>query len=290
MFRSILALVFFCYGSLAWSACLNTGVQLQVLGSGGPGNAAGRASSAYLLWIDGQAPIMIDAGSGSKDQFHQSGATLENIEILGLSHLHPDHSSGLPGILWPAGGSFNIAGPDANGVFPGIEEFLERLFGDDGAFAVLNGRVEFDVISLNSKSNSTQEVWSAGDIKTTARGVPHGDVPTLAYRVEIGDVSIAFTSDQNGSDPSFIDFIRDVDVLVIHLAVGEDVSGGLSLLHAKPSVWGQMAASANVGHLVASHISAASPQLLTDRLSIVRDNYDGQITAAEDLTCVNLLP
>ena len=40
-----------------------TGLQLLVLGSGGPG-AEGRASSSYLLSIDGTARILVDAGPG----------------------------------------------------------------------------------------------------------------------------------------------------------------------------------------------------------------------------------
>ena len=79
-----------------WSACLDSGMQLQILGSGGPGASGGRASAAYLLWIDGVGRIMVDAGSGTKDQFYRSGANLDDIELVALSHLHSDHSVELP--------------------------------------------------------------------------------------------------------------------------------------------------------------------------------------------------
>ena len=86
-----------------WAACLDSGMQVQILGSGGPGSSGGRASSAYIVWIDGVGRILIDAGSGTKDQFYAADASLEDIELIALSHFHPDHSAELPAILWPSG-------------------------------------------------------------------------------------------------------------------------------------------------------------------------------------------
>ena len=45
----------------AWAACGETGVALQVLGSGGP-FGVGRASAGYIVWVDGASRFMIDAG------------------------------------------------------------------------------------------------------------------------------------------------------------------------------------------------------------------------------------
>ena len=40
------------------------GVILQILGSGGPIADDGRASSGYLVWVDGESRVLIDAGGG----------------------------------------------------------------------------------------------------------------------------------------------------------------------------------------------------------------------------------
>ena len=272
----------------AYSACLQTGVQLQVLGSGGPGHASGRASSAYVVWINGESRILVDAGSGTKNLFHLSGATVEQIDLIALTHLHPDHASELPAILWPGGGSFTLAGPDGDGVFPSIREFSEKMFGSGGVFAILADRIDYDIVQLERSSAPVIDVWSAPTIEVTAAAVPHGDVPTLGYRIEAEGNSIGFTSDQNGSDPGFIDFIRGVDYLVIHLAGNEDSTGLMAFLHAKPSVWGQMATAAGVGHVIISHISAPEPDVLEQNLAILSENYDGLLTVAEDLMCISL--
>jgi ribonuclease BN (tRNA processing enzyme) len=276
------------FATSAWSACLDSGMQLQILGSGGPGASSGRASASYVLWIDGVGRILVDAGSGTKDQFYRSGASLEDIDLVALSHLHPDHSAELPAILWPAGGSFSISGPSAAGVFPSIEGFLDRLFGMRGAFEVLADRIDLKTITVDVKAVDPIDVWRDGDLLVRGMGVPHGSVPAIGYRIDLRNSSIAFASDQNGSDPSFVDFIRGVDVLVIHLGGAEDSTGMTAELHAKPSVWGQMAASANVGRVVVSHISTSSAQVLNASLAILGHNYDGPITVGEDLMCLDV--
>ena len=169
-----------------------------------------------------------------------------------------------------------------------IENFLNSLFGPGGAFRILADRVDLEVVTVDADAMGSVEVWREGNILVSGTGVPHGNVPTIAYKIELGDVSIAFTSDQNGSDPAFIDFISGVDFLVIHLASSEDATGVIAQLHAKPSVWGQMATAADVGHVVVSHISTSSPQALEQSLSILRDNYSGALTVGEDLMCVDL--
>ena len=210
-------------GPSTYAACRANGVQLQVLGSGGPGDSMGRASSAYVLWEDGESKVLIDAGSGTKNNFHQSGAAMDQIDLVALSHLHPDHSVELPAILWPGGGDFDLAGPVGNELFPSISRFREMVFGADGVHSVFQGRVDINVIEL--ETTRVSQVWQQDGITVSGMGVPHGNVPTIGYRLEVGDTSIAVASDQNGSNPAFNDFIRGVDALVIHMAANEDASG-----------------------------------------------------------------
>jgi len=271
-----------------WAVCLDSGVQVQILGSGGPGPSAGRASAGYVIWINGVGRIMVDAGSGTKDQFHTAGASLEDIELLAISHFHPDHSAELPAILWPAGSQARLSGPEGNDGFPSVSNFLERLFAEDGAFPILAERAQFDVLTVNTSSRDITEVLNVDNILVRGIGVPHANVPTIGYRVDVGDSSIAFSSDQNGSDPSFIEFIQDVDVLVIHMTVAEDTHGFGAELHAKPSIWGQMATRSDVGRVLVSHISATSPEMLQTRLDVLRNNYSGPVTVGEDLLCLEV--
>jgi ribonuclease BN (tRNA processing enzyme) len=284
----VAALGFFLAVQPALAACGETGVQLQILGSGGPGASAGRASAGYLVWIDGAGRILVDAGGGIKQRFHASGADLGDVGLLALSHFHPDHAAEVPALLWPQGAALRVAGPSGSSGFPALDDWLDGLFGPRGVFRVLAGRLELDAVTVDVTAGAPAEVWRDGDVRVSGIGVPHADVPAVGYRVDVGDASVAFSSDQNGSDPAFIEFVRDVDVLVVHLGRGEDATGRGAELHARPSVWGALAAEAGVGRLVASHISTSSPQVLADSLAYLRAAYPGPITVGEDLLCVAL--
>src|SRR5262245_49046593 len=73
---------------------------VQILGSGGPAINPMRASASYLLWAGGQAKMLVDMGGGTYTRFGQSRAKLADLALVGISHLHPDHTSDLPALLW----------------------------------------------------------------------------------------------------------------------------------------------------------------------------------------------
>src|SRR5215471_1248845 len=104
-------------GTLAQS-CAGNPVALQVLGSGAPGFVKDRANTSYLLWIGNQAKIMVDAGGGAYVRFGQVQAKFSDLAMILVSHLHPDHSSDLPGVLWSGRNTRNdvlpIVGPSGN--------------------------------------------------------------------------------------------------------------------------------------------------------------------------------
>ena len=265
------------------AACGDTGVSLQVLGSGGP-FGAGRASAGYIVWVDGVSRVMVDAGGGTFVRFHQAGATLTDLHLLALSHFHPDHATDVPALLWPRGGNLRVAGPSGSQGFPSVDDFLGGLFGPGGVFRVLHDRVMLDTVTVNVADSEPTDVLTDGRVRVRGLGVPHGSVPAVGYRVDVGDTSVAFSSDQNGSDPAFTDFVRDVDVLVVHFAGSEASAGAATDLHAKPSVWGQMAADAGVGSLVLSHVSAN--QNLDENVTHLQSRYRGPLTIASDLLCL----
>jgi ribonuclease BN (tRNA processing enzyme) len=200
--------------------------------------------------------------------------------------VHPDHAAELPAVLWPEGGSFKISGPSGAGSFPALEDFLHSLFSESGAFGVFSDRLELDPITLDVSNGEPAEVWRDGEILVQGKSVPHGDVPAIGYRIDVGDFNIAFASDQNGSDPSWAEFIKDIDILVVHFGTTEDRN---TPLHAKPSVWGQMATDANAGHVVVSHIATSSDEVLQASVEYLKSNYSGPVTVADDLMCIEVI-
>jgi ribonuclease BN (tRNA processing enzyme) len=80
--------------------CGEKGIAVQVLGSGGPELQDKRASSSYLVWQDGQARVLIDAGGGSALRFGESGAKMSQLDVMLFSHLHVDHSADFPSLMF----------------------------------------------------------------------------------------------------------------------------------------------------------------------------------------------
>src|SRR5579859_3018161 len=73
-------------------------LELVVLGSGGPG-ATGRAGAGYLVLVDGEPRILVDAGPGTFARLGEAKLSLAKTDIVLLTHLHIDHTGELPGLF-----------------------------------------------------------------------------------------------------------------------------------------------------------------------------------------------
>lgn len=265
---------------------------VEILGSGGPALSRERASSSYLLWVDGQAKMMVDSGGGAYLRFGQSGARQSDLALVAISHLHPDHTSDLPAFLWLSHQQrkepLPIVGPSGNDVAPDFATFLARLFdAKTGAFQVLgatlgaaqgNG-VRLGVRTVDVTKAEPATVFAGQGLTVTAFGIPHGNMPTLAYRVETRGGSVVFSSDQNGTNPKFVDFAKNADLLIMHLAIA---AGATSPLHAAPAVVGRIAQEAHVGRLIVSHIGQFD---LDAAIAELKSAYTGPLTIGADLQC-----
>src|SRR5215467_9559026 len=279
--------------------CAGNPVAVQILGSGGPIFNAQRASASYLLWIGPQAKLLFDIGGGAHLRFSQAGAKLADLAMVGISHLHPDHTSDLPAFMWASvrarSAPLPMVGPSGNNVAPDFKTFLARLFDEKtGAFQVLGStldstpgaaqpgverpRIEATVVDVG-KTEPTR-VFEGDGITVTAQRIPHANLPTLAYRVTTRDVSVVFSSDQNGSDPKFVEFAKGADVLIMHLAIAANAPP--SPLHASPAVVGRVAQEAGVKRLVLSHIGQFD---LDAALADVKKSFTGALTVGSDLQC-----
>ncbi len=273
-------------------------VAVQVLGSGGPDSNDARASSGYLLWLDGEARLLVDAGGGVFLRFGEAKAKFESLDAVAITHLHADHVSDLPALL--KSGFFGdrqrplpIIGPSGGSVFPGMKEFTRALFDPKrGAFRYLSGyldgsggMVRADIVEMNAAAATPKVAFGNDRFKLTAIGVKHGPVPALGYLVEVRGRRIAFAGDQNGDNPAFAAMIKGADILVMDHAVPEMADPISRQLHARPSEIGLLAAKGGVGQLVLSHNMARSLGPLKENLAIIRQHYDGPTKVAEDLMC-----
>ena len=282
--------------SASAQSCGANPVAVQILGSGGPAINSERASTSYVLWVDGQAKVLLDMGGGAFLRFGQSQAKLSDLLLIAISHLHPDHVSDLPALLWLSHQArkepLPIFGPSGNDAAPTFSTFLSRLFDEkNGAFQVLGptlggtqgatgGGVRLDVGVVDVTRAEPSTVFDQQGVRVTALGIPHGNLPTLAYRVQTRNVSVVFSSDQTGTNPKFIEFAKGANVLIMHLTIA---AGTVSPLHASPAVVGRVAHDAGVGRLIVSHIGQFD---LDTAIAELKKAYTGPLTIGTDLQCL----
>ncbi len=293
MKKLFLALFLF---SVLIQSSLAENVQLQVLGSGGPELDDGRASTSYLIWVDGKARILIDCGPGTARNFEEAGARVTDLEAILLSHLHVDHTSDLSAYF--KGAFFTertqnlpVFGPGESENFPSTEDFVSALFGEkNSAYPYLSNYLTGGA-SFLLKPRSLREEWSGeteGHIDIAAMPVSHGLVPALAWKVTVGDRSIVFSGDLNGESGNLSKLAQDCDLLVIHNAIPESATGLARKLHAPPSVIGQMAAASHAKKLILSHRMKRTLGQEADTLKQIRKTYNGPVEFAEDLSVFRL--
>ena len=273
-------------------SCVGNSVAVQVLGSGGPQINPERASASYLLWVDGQSKLLVDAGGGAFLRFGQARGNLNDLAMIAISHLHPDHVSDLPAILWLSAQArkapLPISGPSGNDVAPDFATFLTRLFdAKTGAFEVLGGTfgapgrngVRLEPTVIDTAKAQPSMVFDGQGMTVTASGIPHGNMPALAYRVETHGMSIVFSTDQNGTDPRFVDFAKGQTFSSCTSPLPPVLS---SPLHAAPAVVGRIAQQAGVGRLIVSHIGQFD---LDAAVADLKKSYSGPLTVGADLQC-----
>lgn len=279
--------------------CQNKDFTLQTLGSGGPITDDQRASSGEVIWINGKSAILIDAGGGVFLRFGQAGARLEDLKLIALTHFHTDHVSDLAAIL--KGGYFlnnkeeiTLAGPESGEAFPSMTEYFSELFKKEGgAYSYLNGlydatdglQISSNIKDITYTSHEPSLVYQDDVMKITAIGIPHGDVPCLAYRIETDKGTIVVSADQNGNNKDFISFAKGADILVMPLAIDENADEQSKFLHASPDIVGKVAAEINPKVLVLNHFMGKGLRLKDQSVQIVKQYYHGDVYSSRDLSC-----
>ena len=265
-------------------------VEFEVLGSGGP-EIDGRASASYIVWIDGKARVLIDAGSGSMLRFEQSGAQLEDLEVIVLTHVHIDHSVDLPayikaGYFSDRRSALPIIGPDGNRHFPDIEDFLDALFGDSGAYRYMKDVLDeesdsFQIIPVEIDSSiPVRKIFKTFSLDLI--NVNHGNVPAIAVRVNIENQSLMVSGDTNNENKSLQKLAKNVDLFVAHHAIPEFARGYATHLHMTPSTIAEVAQTGAVKKVLLTHRMRRTLGNEKESLEIIHKKYKGEVLLAED--------
>ncbi|MGC1469435.1 MAG: MBL fold metallo-hydrolase [Sphingorhabdus sp.] len=275
------------------------GDALQILGSGGPVAEGHRAGTSAVIWKNGKAVLLVDAGSGSFVRYGQSGASFLDHEAILITHFHGDHVSDLSAILNSGGfanrkASLPVIGPEGNGAFPSVGEHLRALFDEStGAFRYLSGFLDgrFGLPKLQPREvdtniNGLQTVHDKPGMRISAISVHHGDVPSLGFLVELDNKKIVFAGDQSFLSEGFVTALKGFkpDILVMHNAIPEG-DGQPRGLHRWPESIGAVAAALSPQLLVLSHNMKRALDQNNEGIAAIRLHYRGNMKMADDLDC-----
>jgi ribonuclease BN (tRNA processing enzyme) len=286
--------------------CGGNGVSLQVLGSAGPELVARRAASSHLLWLDGKARLLIDAGSGTALRFAESGAQLRDLDALLLTSLEADHSSGLVALVQAAAfdtrtRNLPIFGPPGNRLMPSTVTFVRDLFdGTRGAWRHLGDylapltrspyKLEARDVRPAPPRLGTPRAKSAlpllpvfANDRLRIQAVPTrlDSMPALTLRIDAGGKSVVFAGEAQPDDPAITALAADADLLVVHHALADGAAGGAG----SPAAIGRLARAARSKQLVLVHRTPATLGREDETSGVLRKYYTGPVAFADDLAC-----
>lgn len=210
------------------------GLVITFLGTAGPSMTVERAESGTLIQAGGET-LLIDCGRGVPERLVQAG--IRGVDKVFLTHLHSDHTQGLP-ILWM--GSWNSratklslwgpgTAPDQPTGTVGLGQALTTAF-------ATNTHIRRDLVEkwpaekiiIDAHDIEEGVVYQNNGVTVTAFHVKHDPVtPAFGYRVDYAGHSVVVSGDTRPSD-NLIKFSKGVDVLIHEVFVQGGQTAGMA--------------------------------------------------------------
>lgn len=274
-------------------------MQLVVLGTGTP-NADPERSGPALAIVRGERSYLVDAGPGivrraaAAAQRHDLTALQPSrLRVLFLTHLHSDHTVGLPDVILSAWTLERDVPLDVYGP-PGTKAMIEHLL------AAYSADIRNRVDGLEPANDSGWRVnvheiapgvvFDDGNVRVKAFAVPHGDWEiAFGYRFESAERSIVISGDTRVSD-AVVAACNGCDLLAHEVYSAERLA-------TRPPEWQRYHKNTHTSTVELAAIAArARPRQLvlyhqlfwgTDDAGLVREmraaGYAGALESARDL-------
>jgi len=245
-------------------------MELTVIGSGTGVPSRRRGSPCLALKAAGRLLVM-DLGAGSLRSLLRYGLDFSAIDVLALSHLHPDHVGDLIPFLFATRYSLGYTRREPFRLLAarGFGRFHQQLM---EAFA---GWVEPPPGLMDLRELDPDGPDAVRDPDLVIKSAPTNHTAgSLAFRVEAEGRSLVYSGDTDVSE-SLVDLARGVDLLVLEAANPFKVPG-----HLTPAEAGRLAAQAGAARLMLTHFYP--PCDTVDVAALAAPEFAGEILRAED--------
>lgn len=269
-------------------------VRVVLLGTGNPNPQPDHMGPSSAV-IAGAHVYIVDAGPGVVRRAVQAGIEMRQITRAFITHLHSDHTIGLPDlILTPAvtgrQEAFEIYGP------PGLRAMIDHItqaYREDIDIRLHGGEPSVAAgYVVHAHDVKPGEIYRDDAVRVTAFPVPHGAWKyAYGYRFDAGGKSIVFSGDTAPSD-AVIKACSGCDLLIheVYSAAGlekrtPDWQRYHRAFHTSGVELGKIAAAARARKLVLTHLLPMG-QTEDELIGEVRRNYSGEVIYGKDLEVV----
>jgi len=245
-------------------------MELIVVGSG-TGVPSLRRGSPALAVKAADRLVLFDLGAGTLRSLLRCGLDFSGIDLLALSHLHPDHVGDLVPFLFATRYSLGYIRQEPFVLLAarGFQEFHGHLKGAFGQWVEPPSGL-MDLRELNPEGPD-QVCWEELVVRSSPTNHTYG---SLAYRLQAQGSSLVYSGDTDLSD-SLVDLARGADLLVLECSNPFKVAG-----HLTPAEAGRLAARAGVKQLLLTHFYPPCDEV--DVVALAGAEFSGEIIRAED--------
>ena len=271
--------------------------QLVLLGTGTPNAEPDRAGSSLAVVVNG-TPYLVDAGPGlvrrANEAFSRGveGLEVKRLATLFLTHLHTDHTLGLPDLIftpWTLEREepLKIFGPEGT---EDLSHHLTEAYQADVQIR-LQGLEPANPrgYEVEAKDVDPGLVFEDENVRVTAFQVTHGSWPqAFGFRFETPDRVIVISGDTSPHE-AIVGECGGCDILVheVYSQAGWEKRDPAwqeyhAASHTSGVALGELAARANPGLLVLTHqlLWGATPEELLEE---VRRGFSGTVAYGRDL-------
>lgn len=274
------------------NSLLHSALIVILLGTGFPRPNPDHAGASTVVAY-GDKWFVVDAGRGATMRVAATDLDYAKMQAVFLTHLHSDHTAGLPDL-------FNTSWQFGRKSVP------LALYGPPGTKKLANAMLEFfaedihlrrDIQERHPAAGATIRthvvregvVYDDGEVKVTAFVEDHRPVKyAFGYRFDAGGTSVVVSGDTR-PNANLIRFAKGADVLVLEAYLPEYfekvddavVAAKLKAYHTTAEEAGQIAAAAGVKKLVLTHlIPGNADDTFRERAS---RTFKGEIVVGRDL-------